>query len=201
MCSPTSCTPGGGADDPITGAGFSAYWEYLEVEAGDARAVGAKVLVSHAEADVLLPHCEANDVHLIALRRRNLLRQVVSGQVARQTGIHNSKSYVPEAGRRFDLNMRRVIARLENAVDEQRQHDAFLAGYGRPSIVVYYEDWVQDKAAFFETVFGFLGVDALIPQETTFKRTTPEPLSEIVVNYDRFARLVKKAGCEAFLEE
>lgn len=189
------------SENVVTASGFGAYMAYLESEAGCAKAVGAKVLANHVSGEVLFPICAANDVFVLILRRRNQLRQAVSALVAKQTGVHNSRTYTPEKGRRLRLDPNGAIYRMRSAFRQYAADDDLVSRSGQPAGVFYYEDWRDDRRRFFEEVCARLGVDFVLPTSTTFKRTTPEPLSALIENYDEFAEAVRNAGFDEYLNE
>ena len=75
-----------------------------------------------------------------------------------------------------------------------------MASSGARSITVYYEDWLADRDAFFASVCGFLGVDAVTPDQTTLIRMVPEPMEELLGNYPAVADAMRAAGFGEYLD-
>lgn len=140
------------------------------------------------------------DLHVIHLRRRNILRTLVSREIAaaqkvwRQTQpgatASGDKTVAFAAGelvRRF----------LETRAMERRGEEAFR---GHPILPVDYEDLVADPAGTFRAVTAFLGVPARAPRAGLVKQNT-EPLQQLVKNYDELKRAFAGTEWEAFFSE
>lgn len=189
----------GKPEDPITRHGFASYLAFLESEA-ETPGVGWK-FISNVPGDDYFGHCAANDVRVIYLRRRNMLRQAVSALIANETGVYNSKNYEPQQGRKFEIEPRKVNSRIRMAQSNYQSDDEAMQAVGLRSIVVYYEDWVDDRAGFFASLGEFLDVEHALPDPSTYAVTTPEPLEELLSNYEAVSEGVRKAGFGQFLNE
>jgi hypothetical protein len=157
------------------------------------------------------------DLRVLHLRRRNLLRMLVSLRIARKTGRWAvdrkgtllSKFRPSNAARaarhplRAADRLRRFIQPGEAAreslrgpitLSEQECRDFFAKverdsdHYGglfgeHPQLSLYYEDLQADRRRAFDEVQSFLGLKPR-PLAITTRRQNPEPLRELIANYD-----------------
>ena len=158
---------------------------------------------------------EDTAIRVVHIRRRNLLRMLVSREIAAATGVWFAEP-------RTDLTPRRVLTkiwtRLPNAVrmplraarrrlsnapklseksltiapEELRSFiirtkltaDHFDQVFGQhPQLTVFYEDILDDRDRVHDQVQEFVGVN---PRrlKVTMRRQNPEPLRELLSNYD-----------------
>ncbi|MCT8974615.1 hypothetical protein MUB46_22345 [Microbaculum sp. A6E488] len=189
-------------DTAISPDSFGAYWQYIESKAIPApQALGFKVLEAHVKNTAFPDLCRESDVAIIHLVRRNVFRKVISWMVAKQVGVYNSRgNYEPEAGRRLTPDPADVVKRVRRMKTGNDSSEAEVASSGARSITVYYEDWLADRDAFFARVCGFLGVDAVTPDQTTLIRMVPEPMEELLGNYPAVADAMRAAGFGEYLD-
>jgi LPS sulfotransferase NodH len=122
-------------------------------------------------------------LHVIHLKRRNILRALVSEKIAQdsrvwsttnknQLGCINSKKVsftVDELTKGFEQTENWEIE-SENMFSDHRM------------LSVYYEDLVCDTETWFKKILEFLGVQYFDP-ETKLLRQNPESLSDLIENY------------------
>ena len=171
------------------------------------------------------------EIHVIHLRRRNLLRMLLSREIATATG-----AWVAEPG--TDLTLRRVLtkiwARLPRAVrmpfraarrrllnapkrsqksltidpEELRSFiirtkltaDHFDKVFGQhPRLTVFYEDIVDHRDRVHGEVQEFVGVK---PRrlKVTLRQQNPEPLRELLANYDELFEAYRDSRHEWMFE-
>ncbi len=179
------------------------------------RAVGFKVAYSHFFGFQDLEHLLAADseIRVLHLRRRNLLRSLVSLKIANATGAwlddrgrEHRRAGIVRAARqalRAAVRLRTLLpprspaptappARVRVSADELfrfivrvNQTAARFDDLFRshPSLTLTYEDMVERRDELFGQVQAFLGVDAL-PLTVTLRRQNPQPLRELIENYD-----------------
>lgn len=140
------------------------------------------------------------DLHVIHLRRRNILRTLVSREIAaaqkvwRQTQPGATASGDKTVAFAADELAQRF---LETRAMERHGEEAFR---GHPILPVDYEDLVADPAGTFRAVTAFLGVPARAPRAGLVKQHT-EPLQQLVKNYDELKRAFAGTEWEAFFSE
>lgn len=137
----------------------------------------------------------AGVTHFVALERRNTLRKVVSRLVGRERGrMHYRSGEIPPPTRivldvdavDMDSDVKPLRVFLEGFErDFQRLRE--LLG-SRRSLWLRYEDDVEaDPRRASDRVCDFLGLPRHRPR-VHYTRTTPEPLRQVLANYDDVAR-------------
>lgn len=128
---------------------------------------------------------EIDDLRVIHLKRRNLLRLIVSKQIAWQTN-----TWVNRNGKNAPIAVqdRRVTLEPEKLRAEFREIEALQARFAarfwqKPIITAYYEDLTADPSGEFARITELLDLEPCEPQASV-KRQNPEPLANLIVNYD-----------------
>lgn len=135
---------------------------------------------------------------VLALRRRNLLRHVLSNMTINATGVTHDRLGRERA--KLVVDAPGLVEWIGKRADVGRQEQEILAEIPHEQFV--YEDDLQDSSRWTETserAFRFLGLDP-VPVETTLHRRNPGPLSELIDNYDEVAAAVTAAGYANFLD-
>ena len=169
-------------------------------------------------------------LHVIRLERRNLLRMLVSLKLAETTGVwlQDGTSKVTPANAlravRHPIKAARRVGRLFSrptpsggdgpaqrvtiSVDEcyqfmvstELRYENFDKLFERhPTLQLYYEDMVADRAAVFRDAQVFLGVEPA-PLEVTLRQQNPEPLRDLITNYDELREAFKDSPQAAFFD-
>jgi hypothetical protein len=123
------------------------------------------------------------DLHVISLRRDNLLRRYVSFCLMRQRNRSGrGAQFVPVPRAHPPLHLQAEFERAE------RELAAFDERFGaHPMIRVSYEQLCSDYAAVMRRVQVFLGVTPRPVQPATSRNVSP-PLDELIVNWDELAQ-------------
>jgi LPS sulfotransferase NodH len=189
-------------DDPPDLDAFARWMEHLEAHAADKRAVGFKMVDAHLRGfDNLFSVLNRLGFRVIYLTRRNVLRQVISGMVARETKVFNATDYQPQDGRKFEFVPRQVAMRMRRKIKKDAAYRQQMADLGLPFLEVTYEDFRDDKAGFYRQVCDFIGVPYFVPEASAQSIMTPEPLRQLLANYDDVARALKRNKMEHFLAD
>jgi LPS sulfotransferase NodH len=151
------------------------------------RASGFKIFYGHARkggATSVWDKLERMDrLSVIHLKRKNILRTVVSDRIARDQGVWLAKSSkdLPKRCKRIKL----PIAEAERAFSltklRELEGDRRFGAHRR--LELYYEDLVSDAQATFQKVTEFLNVPYVEPT-IQLRKQNPEPLKDLLVNYD-----------------
>ena len=179
----------------------------------EVRAVGFKYLYEqHDDFPTLIHELTADtELHVIHLQRRNDLRMLVSSKIARRTGVwvedaaKLTRWRVMMAVRhplRAAGRLQRLVSQLRPlqgpsrrvAVSQQEyfefmlQHRMRMSHYDaifkdHPQLSVFYEDLVQDRDAVFADVQRLLGLEPR-PLTVSVRQQNPEPLRDLIENYD-----------------
>lgn len=170
------------------------------------RAAGFKLQAADAREGLLgdargfLRRLEVQAIHLV---RRNLLRQLLSFEIAERTGVwilaEGERRPVPVA---VALEPKSIRARLRDLERDYAQNSEDFVGC--PSITVAYEDlaWGGAVGAGEEMarIFRFLSVEPSAVRPET-RRQERRPLRTAIRNFDEVVRALSGTRWERFLAE
>lgn len=131
----------------------------------------------------------------IVLRRKNYLRKVVSSLVARQRGqwfarpgqaVQPVSIAIDPARVCIDGDVQPLVDYFRDWDAQFDQLDAELAAQN-PLQLTYEDDIEPDPRIAYTKVCGFLGLEPGTP-DVRYRRTTPQPLAEIVTTLDAVRR-------------
>lgn len=179
------------------------YLRYLKERADGFRqgaAIGFKVLYGHATLQRgLLDALKEEGFVFLHLIRRNIVRQTISGIVARKRGVYNRKNWsMPQE--RYHLDIEQFEQKLRMKRKKLRKNRRLLRKLNVDSIEIYYEDYVENREAFFAPIFSFLGVGNRALPCSDWSVMTDRDLRKVIENYDDLWRATKSLGLEAMLE-
>jgi LPS sulfotransferase NodH len=189
------------------------------------RAAGFKLLYSQHRAFPGLLERLSGDraLRVIHVRRRNLLRLACSARIAEATGVFVEAASARSGAERARLALRHPARaarallrrlrpgrpprpRLTLSPDEcaglfrffelrELQFDFAFEGHER--LTLFYEDLASDSQAAFASAQRLLGVE-LRPLAITSRRQNPEPLRELLANYDELEAAFRDTPYAAF---
>jgi hypothetical protein len=191
-------------------------------------AVGFKYLYGHMWGfDALTQHLTADtELRVLHLRRRNMLRWVASVEIAEMTGrwlewgavettplsvraaraLRHPSRVVQRIRRRAPLQAKPAVSitreelrsKIEDRQRETRRTEQLFARHA--ALDVWYEDMLADRDREFERIQRFLGVDPA-PLTVSLRRQNPEPLRELIANYDDLRLAFAGTEYAAFFDE
>lgn len=169
------------------------------------KAVGFKIFYHHPIDDksgrIWTTLNELKDVHIIHLKRRNILRTVLSKKIADLTD-----TWVNKNGNRNDAsNSKKVLLSEDELYKAFERTRAWESEYeeklrSRPLIDVYYEDIVAGPKEEFRKITDFLGLQPVSPK-TKLKKQNPEKMNDLIVNYEELKKRFTGSEWEPFFEE
>lgn len=167
------------------------------LDAHGARAVGFKLkfdeLVRPQWRDIRALVEADDDLRIVFLHRRDLLRRYLSHQVVlQQTGITNVPvgDALPEVAS-FAVDIDDCLRDMAETRRREREFEGVFAAH--PSMRVAYEDLAADPQAQCGRVFAFLGV-ASAPVRVATERILRAPLQTLVLNHDELRAALHAAG-------
>jgi len=184
--------------------------EILDAVFGDRprriRAVGFKIFYYHpldaprvGVWDVLQA---MRELHVIHLRRRNLLRTLVSRKIAGARDIWCSldedRAGGVEAGKQVTMTADELRAGFRQT--REWEDECLRMFRVQPLLEVVYEDFVADPQVQFRRITDFLGLPYRPPQ-TSLRRQNPEPLRRLVINFEELAREFSGTEWAAFFSD
>lgn len=168
-------------------------------------AVGCKVFYYHPLGDrtgALWRELDGlKDLHVVHLRRHNVVRTVVSRAIAAQRDewLQTSPTTpVPAELKQVTMTagaLRDAVARIQRLESE-----AAARFSSNPFLEVTYEDLVGSSTAEFRRITDFLKVAPADPIGRTL-RQNPEPLSVLVENYDDLKAALRDTPSGAYFDE
>ena len=123
-------------------------------------------------------------IKIIHLKRRNILRTLVSRKIAgmqdlwvssKETAVHQQQL------RRVSFTVEELASLFAETRGWEEEYDAKF--HQHPLITIHYEDLLANPQARFNEVTRFLGVPSH-PPKTSLKKQNPEGLSQLISNYD-----------------
>ena len=176
------------------------------VEQSGHRIVGCKLFLDQVSPEEMASLLSLDGMRIVVLQRRNLLRRFVSLQIAKRTATWvQADASTPES--RLSIDERRLaIDTHELDRSLQQSFTGFLRRQrlisSLPSIHVWYEDLAADLDGELRRVASFLGGgDPAHEAPPQLTRQNPEPLSELILNFDEVSDHVRRIGLAEFLSE
>lgn len=182
---------------------LGAAWYGFELKFFHLRLLGAQPGAFVDALDSELP-----GLHWIVLRRRNTLRKVVSSLAARASGTWHLRPGAKAPRQRVHVDPAAVFVDREH-----RPLLELLAGYerdfaalgrrlaGRRALWLSYEDDVTtDPRRAYGRICEFVGLPAHAARVRR-ARTNPQPLAELIGNFDEVREALRGSGFEWMLEE
>ena len=151
------------------------------------KAIGFKIFYPHPIDDntgiVWEKLKEINDLHIIHLKRRNLLKTLASIKIAHKTKVFRQirDIDIPLSRKQIEFTSEELVTELERL---KNWEDTFAEVFRLHKMIeIYYEDLVEDPKTEFLNILNFLDLKpALI--HISIKKQNPEPLSELITNYN-----------------
>ena len=125
-------------------------------------------------------------LHVIHLKRRNILHTAVSSKIAYATRIYGVRSESQEASYKEKLKAINItVDQLDHEFSRTRKWEKEGAEKfaGHPMIDVFYEDVAANRDAEFERITSFLGLPYRKPA-TSLRKQRTDSMRDLVSNYD-----------------
>jgi hypothetical protein len=124
--------------------------------------------------------------------KRNIVDQVLSGMVANQRGVYNSLEEL-EDSRKFHIEIDKFKWHIEWERECVRKDIARLKSDGFNFIEVNYEDFCNDREAFYCSIFDFLGLPQELPPPSNFVKMIKDPML-VIENFDEVVKAAAEVG-------
>jgi LPS sulfotransferase NodH len=140
-------------------------------------------------------------LHVIHLKRRNILRTLVSRKIAGRRDVWSSLDEEGTGGA-ADKQVEFTPAELLEGFNQTRcwetSYDSLFSGTSK--LNVFYEDLVKGLNEQYRKVTDFLQL-AFHPPRTRFERQNPEPLRALIRNYDELQHEFRQTEWSDFFDE
>jgi LPS sulfotransferase NodH len=166
------------------------------------KAVGFKIFYHHPVWDptggVWRYLHELEDLKVIHLKRKNLLRLLVSSKVARKTDIWKQSAELgKDIDKRVEISAEECLEFFRETLEQQDATDEKFGG--KALMQLTYEDLTADFQGQMSSVQDFLGVTPVqLPAKTV--KQNPDRLDELIVNYGDLKHALRGSRWESFLE-
>ncbi|MFC2023151.1 sulfotransferase [Chloroflexota bacterium] len=186
-------------DDPI---GFLETHVFARFPEGIS-AVGFKLFYTHAQhtrqKSVWTHLRDRQDMKIIHLKRRNVLRAYLSHKVAIESGRWRDLSGEPGGSSiSIQLDYEDCQQKFAETRKQEDEHDILFANHDK--IDVYYEELSRDYTSEMRRVQEFLDVEYQVVVPATRKQAR-QPLSIAISNYDELKARFKGTPWEGFFED
>ncbi len=173
--------------------------QYLDwfITQSDSPVFGFKLMWNQTERfPGTLKFLEDNGYLLLHIRRRNILRSLVSRFAARARGLHHSTRAV--ATPLVTLPVHDLLTRLERISTDNINWERL--GEQLPYLRIDYEDYVENPTIEDERMLDFLGAPKDVAIKSPLVKVTPNDLRKVIANFDEVAKALKGTEYEAMLE-
>jgi len=177
-------------------------WSYLDnfFYQDNDLSTGFKVMGTHAiRYEGLIAYLGNHKVKCIKLTRKNLLKKLLSNQIAKATdqwNLHGDKAYKPCP---VSLSIDTLIGDLQKIEEEYKQLEDLSN-----ELDVYstcYEDIVgNNKEAIIGEILSFLGVELSVPLFSEMRKMNVEPMNKLIVNYEEVKACLAETSYASMLE-
>lgn len=196
----------GGIDEAVKDAVRASAADYFDTQVfntrpSSIRAVGFKIFYHHPAWDAsgaVWRYLEGlDDLHVIHLRRENLLRSLVSKKIAQKTDVWKQSGQTGEApDKRVAIPPAECLEYFETTQRHEAEGDARFAG--KPLLPMSYESLTGRFDDEMRRIQEFLHVDPMaLPVKTA--RQNPEALDELLLNYDEIRQALAGTRWESYL--
>ena len=168
--------------------------------------VGCKIFSGHVSEPQLRALLQLEGMRVIILRRRNQLRSYVSFKIAKKTKEWHWNQFrlrdqpLTAEKRSITIDKRELFKGI--IISNNRFQWFERATVGIPRIDVWYEDLSAHLDDELRRVATFLGAGAPAHENSPrLKRQNPEPLRDLVTNFDEVSEFLEDIGLAEFLIE
>lgn len=169
------------------------------------KANGFKIFYYHPQddpsSDIWNDLVKMQNLHIIQLKRRNVLRSLISSKIAA-----NKKFWMStESTDTVKLSERIVTLTEEELRDgfeytKRRINKAEQMFCSHPFLTLFYEDLLDDIESNLRDTCKFLGV-RYRPLKTPLKRQNPESMRDLVINYEELKSAFQGTEWESYFED
>jgi LPS sulfotransferase NodH len=142
------------------------------------------------------------DMKVIHLTRRNILRAVISQYLALKRGVHVTRKTTDYQVNSVAPNPESVVSLIHQKSSKIREFRELLASHPATTEILY-EDLIEHQRvshATVERLCSFFGVDDRFARQPQTVKLTPPRLAAVVENYDQLADRLRGTKLENMLE-
>ena len=166
----------------------------------DGKSPGFKMMYSHARRHpAAIDYVKTNRIKAVHVTRRNVLKTLLSRELARQTGVyHHFGEKQHGEVEAIHLETGDLPRRLRNLVNEDREWQGLL--YGHVDVHrVCYEVFVNDHESASRQLLMFLGLEYL-DLTSNLTKLNPTDMRRLIRNYDEVANALRDSEFAELLD-
>jgi LPS sulfotransferase NodH len=164
-------------------------------------AVGFQLMYSQLrDYEYLKKWVTSNNINIVHLTRKNLLKLYLSRLVARKSGIFHSfektENVIPF--QKVFVDSKNILPRMKNMLKEREGIRNIFSR--NASVELPYEDFFSNYKEVSQKVFSFLGLEDVTLEFPNLEKINPEAVKQIIENYDEIAKTLKGTPFQEFLD-
>ena len=171
-----------------------------------AKIVGFKLFGTQVTQQQLTALLQVEGIRVVILRRRDQLSRYVSNKIAIRTGRWREDQSagpiesIPVEQRAITVDIEELRTQLQISHDNFREFERLTVGI--PRIDVWYEDFSADLNGELRRIATFLGAgEPAHESPPRLVRQNPEPLGELITNFEEVSRFLRNAGLSAAMTD
>jgi LPS sulfotransferase NodH len=141
-------------------------------------------------------YLKSNDVKVIVLIRKNILRNTLSDLRARATKVYHNEKGAADNIPKFNVDLQELGKKMKQIHGFNIQLEKSSEGLNRK--IVYYEDF-ENWEVTLSGVLRFIEV-ADIPVKAISQKLNPEKLEDMIENYTEFCSWINDNGYSKYLD-
>lgn len=169
------------------------------------KAAGFKIFYYHPQddnsGDVWDELVSLKDLHVIHLKRKNILRTLLSRKIAGKQdiwGVTKSRPSNAVAEKVVELSVEELRSGFEGTKNLEKKYERMFNAH--PGLTIYYEDLVKSSEREMSIIAAFLGLEFVAPT-TRLKRQNPEKLPQLIRNYEELKNVFSNTEWAPFFED
>jgi LPS sulfotransferase NodH len=164
------------------------------------RAVGFQLMYNQLrDYEYLYEWIISNEVSIVHLTRKNLLKLYLSRLIARQSGIYHSfvKSESARPVQKIFVDQKNILPRMKDILKQREEVSNIFSE--NPSVEFSYEDFFSNYTDVSQKIFSFLGLEDVVLELPNLEKINPNSIEQIIENYKEIAETLKGTPFEEFL--
>ena len=173
------------------------YLQWFFKQYGDVKAAGFKLMYNQLTAYPLLEQWfEEENIHVIHLIRKNILKTIISRKTAEKRNIYHSTEKLNTD--KIYIDTKHLISDIEEIKGEIESNRNKIKHNNY--IEVFYEDISSNLKKYASETLSFLGINSYEDMNCDLKKINPDSLEDIIENYDEVCQELAGNNYISFLQ-